>query len=81
MIKAIVLVLLYAAALAAIGAWAYRDNSLTHLAWALLLVVPAWSTWRYRTQERLWRLGIFVPVTIPPILVLVVTGIAGRWRF
>jgi len=81
MMKAIALVLLYVAALWAIGSWAYRDSSLAPLAWVLLLVVPAWYTWRHRAEERLWRVGIFVPATLPPVAVLIASGMAGRWGF
>jgi hypothetical protein len=81
MTKAITLVLLYVAALWALGSWAYRDNSLMPLAWGLLLVAPAWYTWRHWGEARLWRAGIFVPATLPPVAVLIASGLAGRWRF
>jgi hypothetical protein len=81
MAKAITLILLYVAALWAIGSWAYRNNSPAPLAWGLPLVMAAWYTWRHRAEERLWRAGIFVPAVWPPVAVLILSGLAGRWRF
>ena len=81
MMKAVVLVLLYCVALVALGSWAYRDGTPLHLGWAVLLVLPAWYTWRNRRDERTWRAGILVPAAIPPVVVLTLTGLAGRWQF